>query len=612
MAFPTIPTVAAGRVLTVNQADTSGTRTFPNLSSLTKDSGDLLVAIIVCYQSSLTSAIFSSWGAGFTELKDIGVASQHAVGIAYKWSDGTETGTFTVAQGGTVTGHASMALLSIPGVHPSEVPAVLAALATGTTSAANPGTLTPSWGAEDTLWISIIGSGMTSGTGSWTGTVATAPTNYGDRVDSNTTDNSTVGQTELAVAFRQLNASSEDVGTGSCDTSNARNCATVIAIRPAPPAATELAPDPVTLPIATPAPTVALSYALAPTPATVPLSVPAPTIAHALALTPSPVTLPLVVPDPTVVVDRTLTPDPVVVPLTVAAPSIALSLGLSPDPVAVPLVAPAPTVALGALTITPGPVAVPLIVPDPNVGREYRPDPVELPFVIPAPTVGVEYRIAPVEIPFVVPAVTVDVSAGPTSITPDPVTLPLLVASPTLSLSLSLTLDPASSPLVVPAVTVDLSLTLTPSAVEVPLVVPAPSVAVAGGAQTISPDPVAVPLLVVAPALDFGPITISPDPVTVPMLLAAPSIAHVLELVLEPAAVVFVIPAPTLGGTGTNIAPDPVVLLFLVPDVSFRPPGKPDVVVGDARIVGVALGDAPATATMTGDSRKVLVEVGDG
>jgi hypothetical protein len=232
VAFPPIPTVAAGRVLTTNQADAVGTRTFPSLSSLTKDAGDLLLAIIVAYQS--TAGAFSGWGASFTEFTDQFTSTTLAIGAAYKWSDGTETGTFTVTQSETITGHASMCLLSIPGAH-ATTPPEAGTKADGTSAAADPASFNPAgWDAEDTLWISLIGSGMTSGTGSWTGTGTTAPANYTDRVDSNTTDNSTVGQTELAVAFRQLNAASEDVGTGGVDTSNARNSALVIAVRPPP------------------------------------------------------------------------------------------------------------------------------------------------------------------------------------------------------------------------------------------------------------------------------------------------------------------------------------------------------------------------------------------
>ncbi len=234
MAFPTIPTVAGGRVLTANQADTAGTRTFPDLSGLTKNAGDLLIAICVVYQSSAAAgAVFSGWSAGWTEFLDGGgTTSNMSIGVAYKWSTGSETGTISVTQAATITGHASMILLSIPGAHASTPPEG-GAIAHGTTAAADPAALDPAgWDAEDALWIAVGASGMTSGTGSWTG-VASAPANYTDFAATNTTDNSTVGQVEAAVAFRQLNASSENVGPFSVDTSNARNSAVVIAVRPA-------------------------------------------------------------------------------------------------------------------------------------------------------------------------------------------------------------------------------------------------------------------------------------------------------------------------------------------------------------------------------------------
>lgn len=235
MAFPTIPTVADGRVLMTNQTDTSGTRTFPNLSSLTKASGDLLLAIIVGYQSGGSSgAVFSSWGAGFTEFSDqmTTSGSTMCVGMAYKWSTGSETGTFTVTQA-SPTGFAAMMLLAIPGAHASTPPEA-GTIASGTGTQADPGSFSPSWGAEDTLWIAVVGDGETGSGGTWTGTGINPPTNYGSHVDSNASDTGTVGETEIGASFRQLNAASEDVGTSGVDTSNARNAAVVVAVRPAP------------------------------------------------------------------------------------------------------------------------------------------------------------------------------------------------------------------------------------------------------------------------------------------------------------------------------------------------------------------------------------------
>lgn len=239
MAFPTIPTAGAGRVLTAN-IDGTGTRTFPDLSGLTKNSGDLLIAIIVAYQSSTGAGapggtVFSAWGASFTEFCDQMTtnSSTMAIGAAYKISTGSETGTFTVTQAATITGGASLILLSIPGASVS-TPPVVNTITDGTIAAADPGSLAPSWGAVETLWISVVCDGMTAAGGSWTGTGTTAPANYTDRVDTNRADDSIVGRVEGAVAFRQLIASSEDVGTAGVDVSNARNSAVVIAVPPLP------------------------------------------------------------------------------------------------------------------------------------------------------------------------------------------------------------------------------------------------------------------------------------------------------------------------------------------------------------------------------------------
>lgn len=233
MAFPDIPTVGAGRVLTAVQANTTAARTFPNLSSLTKNAGDLLLAFVAAYQSSTLAASFSSWGASFTEFFDTaGGSSTILLGGAYKVSDGTETGTFTVTQNTTITGHAAMLLMSIPNAHRT-VPPEAGTVVFGTTSAANPASLSPSWGTDDTLWISLAGIGETSTGGTFTG-LATSPTNYsGDVLSSISAD--AVGGVQIGVGFRQLNTASEDIGTWSLDTSNARNAAVAIAVRSQPP-----------------------------------------------------------------------------------------------------------------------------------------------------------------------------------------------------------------------------------------------------------------------------------------------------------------------------------------------------------------------------------------
>lgn len=227
MAAPTIPTVAATRVLSNVQADTSGTRTFPSLTGLTKNAGDLLIAIVFAYQSSATAnAVWSSWGGGFTEFGDFSTGTTVAIGCAYKISTGTETGTFTVTQAATVTGHATMMLLSIPGS--SGIPEA-GGYASGTNAAADPGALTPSWGSKDVLWIACAGCGETSTSGAFTGVTGDAA-NYASAVDTGISAD-VVGGLNGRIGFRQLTGSTDDPGTMAADTSNSRWGAITIGVR---------------------------------------------------------------------------------------------------------------------------------------------------------------------------------------------------------------------------------------------------------------------------------------------------------------------------------------------------------------------------------------------
>jgi hypothetical protein len=183
------------------------------------------------------------------------------IGCAYKFSDGTETGTFTVTSADTSTNDSCFILLSIEGAHDTTPPEA-GDMVTGTSSAADPASFDPGgWAAEDTLWIAVGGSGETATTGSYTG-IASAPTNYTSYADSGISAD-VVGGVEGAVSFRQLNAASENVGTYSVDTSNARNAALVIAVRPAAAVTTTLDGDTgvYTLTGSTAAPTISTSGA---------------------------------------------------------------------------------------------------------------------------------------------------------------------------------------------------------------------------------------------------------------------------------------------------------------------------------------------------------------
>lgn len=232
MAFPTIPTVAAGRVLTTVGTTCASGQTFPNLSSLTKNSGDLLIAIVAIYDGNSTDAEFSSWGGGFTEFGDFATTTSLSIGCAYKWSTGSETGTFTVTSADTSTNDYATILLSIPGAH-ATTPPEAGGYASGTAAAADPGSLNPSgWDVEDTLWIAVAGCGETSTAGAFTG-LASAPSTFSDYADTGISADA-VGGIEAAVAFLQSAAASVDPGTFGTDTSNTNWGAITIAVRPAP------------------------------------------------------------------------------------------------------------------------------------------------------------------------------------------------------------------------------------------------------------------------------------------------------------------------------------------------------------------------------------------
>lgn len=229
MTFPTIPTGA--RIVSSVQQNATATRTI-DLTGLTKNAGDLLIAIFVGYNTSTgTNAAFSGWTTGWTEFHDSATNGTLPIGMAYKWSDGTET-TLSATQAATITGHCAMLVMAIPNAHGSTPPEAgsRASQPAGATLP-DPAAFNPTgWDVEDTLWIAVAGEGQSSATGSWTGLGATAPTNYTDMARSTIAD--VLNSTQVGVCFRQLAAASEDVGTWGADTSNSLHAAVVIAVRP--------------------------------------------------------------------------------------------------------------------------------------------------------------------------------------------------------------------------------------------------------------------------------------------------------------------------------------------------------------------------------------------
>lgn len=152
------------------------------------------------------------------------------MGAAYRISDGTETGTFTVVS--TISGRAAMCLMSIKNWHGTTIPE--AAFSGPTTATAHdPPSLNPAgWDAEDTLWIAVAGSGQTSLTGTWTGIVS-GPASYTDYAEGAIVGGDVIGACQIAVAFRGLNAAAEDPGVFTTDVSPEIERAATIGVRPA-------------------------------------------------------------------------------------------------------------------------------------------------------------------------------------------------------------------------------------------------------------------------------------------------------------------------------------------------------------------------------------------
>jgi len=109
-------------------------------------------------------------------------------------------------------------VLGIGSWHGSAAPEVSTG-AVGNSTTPDPDSLTPSWGAEDTLWVAFAGSDGAV-------TASAFPTNYSDNQFTDNTGN----DPSFHMATRELNASSEDPGTF---TTGSQDWATVtIGVRP--------------------------------------------------------------------------------------------------------------------------------------------------------------------------------------------------------------------------------------------------------------------------------------------------------------------------------------------------------------------------------------------
>ncbi len=164
-------------------------------------SGIVAGNLLIVWMMSDGFETISDWD-GFTELfVDYDDTSQ-SLWAAYKFATGSEGSTISVGiSSAERTAHQSF---RITGAHATTPPEV-ATGTDGSTEFPDPPSLTPSWGAEDTLWM--VGLGIDTGAA----TVDSYPTSYTNGVRINEGTGS--GGANLAVARRENNTATEDPGT---------------------------------------------------------------------------------------------------------------------------------------------------------------------------------------------------------------------------------------------------------------------------------------------------------------------------------------------------------------------------------------------------------------
>lgn len=194
MAFPAVQTTAESATTT---AGTSHTVTLP--SGIT--SGDLLIVIfshaVSCTLNALT---------GWTELVD--TAAANAEKVLYRKADGTEGASISLTSSAS-TKMSAIAYRISGAEDPATQAPQLSTVATGTSTAPNATTCTPTGGAKDYLWLTFFTqAGEEADDDTWTTGTPTNFTNLLQKTSGTTAAAST--NVQNASAQQQLNASSLD------------------------------------------------------------------------------------------------------------------------------------------------------------------------------------------------------------------------------------------------------------------------------------------------------------------------------------------------------------------------------------------------------------------
>lgn len=233
-AFPVVQTTNTS----LQNSETS-TQTVALPASIT--AGDLLVIVVTVSRQSATTtpSSFITTPAGWTAVFGLTGASSDGVGdivtrIFSKVATGSEGASVSVTSASRRGSHHSFRINGTSGA------AASIECATGTASAdtdidPDPATVTPSWGAKDTLFIAVAAkeTGLT--------TAPTAPTNYSNVLNA-TNDAGGVNTTTTSTARRELNAASDNPGIFDYVDGGDRWLATTCAVEPAAATGRPIAP----------------------------------------------------------------------------------------------------------------------------------------------------------------------------------------------------------------------------------------------------------------------------------------------------------------------------------------------------------------------------------
>lgn len=184
------------------------------------NSGELLLAF-VHVRNAGTFTKPTGWS-DIPTMSQAGGASVGQLNGFYKISDGTEGGTTPTWTAGTGT-TAEWHVIRVSNWHGTTPPE--AATTSGDSSAADPPSLSPSWGSDTNLWISIAGHSAAS-TAAW----SAGSSGYYGFMDSGASSGGSA--VSLASNYRDNTASSEDPGAFTVSGSNRWWASATVAVRP--------------------------------------------------------------------------------------------------------------------------------------------------------------------------------------------------------------------------------------------------------------------------------------------------------------------------------------------------------------------------------------------